>query len=182
MVRCLSGYDAQAFIDTIDEASLYTLLHRKSRFPLKLPHPVGQVLDIVPSDICGRYLQTAYNLCGRQALLPRSLLIPLCYDPTRDPVCRGQFADMWEGRHNGKNVAAKALRICRRSDLGQIRKVSWWRSQLDTSINEPTMSRTEVLQGGCGMECSLPSKCAASIRRDDDRGSIRDGIGVDGKR
>ena len=53
MVRCLSGDNAQAFIDTIDEASLCALLHPKSRFPLKLPYHVGQVLDIIPSDIRG---------------------------------------------------------------------------------------------------------------------------------
>ena len=126
IVGRLSGGDAQAFVDTIDEASLHTLSPPKSWLPLKLPHPVGQVLDIVPSDIRRRCLQILYKICGHQALLPRSLLIPLCYDPTGDPLCRGRFADVWEGRHQGRNVASKVLRICKRSDLERIRRVSRW--------------------------------------------------------
>ena len=41
------------------------------------------------------------------------------------------------------------------------------------------MSRVEVLQGGCDMELPLSSECAASVGRDDDRESVRNGIGVD---
>lgn len=40
-VRNVSGDDAQAFIDMIDEVSLCTLSPPKSWLPLKLPRPVG---------------------------------------------------------------------------------------------------------------------------------------------
>ena len=40
-VRNVSGDNAQAFIDLIDEASLCTLPPQKSRLPLKFLHPAG---------------------------------------------------------------------------------------------------------------------------------------------
>ncbi|KAF9644752.1 kinase-like protein [Thelephora ganbajun] len=99
MVRHLSRDDAQAFVDAIDET-----------------------LDKLPQQIhrkCIRYLRT---ICGRQALLPISLQIPLCYDPMAIPECSGGFADVWKGRHDGREVAAKALRVHSTNNLDQIRK------------------------------------------------------------
>ena len=40
-VRNVSGDDAQAFIDLIDEVSLCTLSPQKRWLPLKFLHPVG---------------------------------------------------------------------------------------------------------------------------------------------
>ena len=40
----------------------------------------------------------------------------------------------------------------------------------------------EVLQGSCGMEDPQSSECAATFRCDNDRESVRDGIGVDVER
>jgi hypothetical protein len=48
-------------------------------------------------------------------------------------------------------------------------------------INELTVSDTEVLRGGCGMEGPPSSQRVTAIRRDDGRGSVRDGIRLDGK-
>ena len=56
-------------------------------------------------------------------MLPKSLAIPLCYDPMGTPYCRSEFADLWKGKYNGQEVAAKTLRICQTSDLDRIRKV-----------------------------------------------------------
>ena len=128
-------------------------------------------------------MRTIYIICGRQALLPRSLLIPLCYDPTGDPLCHGGFADVWKGRHQGRDIAAKVLKVYIKHDLTMITRVGCRRySRLDMRTDELTMPRTDVLQGGCGMEHPSPSQRATTARRDDDRESIRDGIGVDGKR
>jgi len=68
-----------------------------------------------------------YRLCGRRALLPRSLTIPLCYDPSESPLCHGGFADVWKGEHRGQEVAAKVLRIYSKNDPGRVRRVGcWW--------------------------------------------------------
>ena len=64
-----------------------------------------------------------YRLCGRQALIPQSLAIPLCYDPTEDPVCHGGFSDVWKGKLCGREVAAKVLRVYVSSDLRKCRRV-----------------------------------------------------------
>ena len=65
-----------------------------------------------------------YKICGSQTLLPQSLEIPLCYDPTETPMRHGGFSDVWKGRYHGREVAAKVLRVYLRSDFGEIRKVS----------------------------------------------------------
>ncbi|KAF9645422.1 kinase-like protein [Thelephora ganbajun] len=95
----LSGDDAQAFIDVIDE-----------------------VLDSLPQQIYRRCLRYLYRICGRQVLLPKSLATPLCYNPTEMPQCRGGFADVWKGQYNGQEVAAKALRVSQTSNFDQIRR------------------------------------------------------------
>ena len=41
---------------------------------------------------------------------------------------------------------------------------------------------SEVLQGGCRMECPPSSKRTATVRRNGIREPVRDGIGVDGER
>jgi len=94
MVRQLSGDNAQTFIDTIDGA-----------------------LDILAPPIRRKCLEYLRGICGDRALLPRSLEIPLCYDPSRNPVCRGGYSDVWRGQYNGKEVAAKASRVRPTADL-----------------------------------------------------------------
>ena len=65
-----------------------------------------------------------YETCGRQTLLPQSLLIPLCYDPTKEPLCHGVFAYVWKGKHQGQDVAAKVLRVYQKdSYIEQTRRV-----------------------------------------------------------
>ncbi|KAF9643681.1 kinase-like protein, partial [Thelephora ganbajun] len=38
------------------------------------------------------------------------------------PECSGRFADVWKGRHDGREVAAKALRVYSTNDSEQIRR------------------------------------------------------------
>lgn len=71
------------------------------------------------------YLQ---NICGHRTLLPRSLAIPPCYNPTENALCHGGFGDVWKGQHHGKDVAVKVLRIYSANDFEIVKKVdplSW---------------------------------------------------------
>ena len=81
-------------------------------------------------------------------MLPRSLQIELCYNPADIPHCRGGFADVWKGKHDELEVAAKVLRIYATSDLRKITRVSHQRCPLfHISFDVLTRIRAEVLQG-----------------------------------
>jgi len=184
VVMQLSGDDAQTFINMIDEVSPDTISHSKDRlidFNSNL-HFFDQALDGLPSEVHGSCLRYLHRICGNKALLPRSLEIPLCYNPKGNPVWHNGLADIWKGQYKGQQVTAEVLKPGLRDDPRQIRRVGrWWSSQLAICINNhPHL--IEVLQGGCGMEGPSPSKRAAAVGRDNDRDSVCDGIGVDGKR
>ena len=40
-----------------------------------------------------------------------------------NPLCQGEFGDVWKGRHRGGEVAAKVLRVHSTSDLKKVAKV-----------------------------------------------------------
>jgi len=80
------------------------------------------VLDGLAPKIHRRCLRSLRRICGRQALLPSSFQIQLCYDPKKAPRYYGGFADVWEGQYDGRAVAAKALKVHSTSDSSQIRK------------------------------------------------------------
>jgi hypothetical protein len=107
-------------------------------------------------------------------------VIPLCYDRTDVPLYRGGYADLWRGKHNGLEVAAKVLRVYSTSGSKAIRKVGY--PQPAVCINELTMSCTAVLQGGCNVEIPSSSERVATVRCDGDWESARDGIRVDEER
>ena len=73
-----------------------------------------------------RYL---HKICGRQALLPQSLAIPLCYDPMENPQCNGMVVNVWKGEYQGREVAAEVLKYPR-GDFGELRRVGCRYSQL----------------------------------------------------
>jgi len=73
--------------------------------------------DGLPPEIYEKCLRHLRKICGHQALLPRSVVIPLCYDPARTPLYRGELGDLWKGQHDGREVSAKALRAYSASDL-----------------------------------------------------------------
>ena len=65
-------------------------------------------------------MRVLYRICGRQALLPRSLQIPFSYDRLGIPLYRGGYADVWKGEHQGCHVAIKVLRVYSTSDFDKI--------------------------------------------------------------
>ena len=91
-------------------------------------------LDSLAPGIRRECLRSSYKICGREALLPKSLPIPLCYDPADIPQCAGGFADVWKGEHEGQEVAAKVVKLYRNNDLESTRRVSG--PQLVMFINE----------------------------------------------
>jgi hypothetical protein len=119
VVGRLSGEDAQTFVDLIDEVSTFTLSPEGAGWlkSPKLPPPVRPGPRY--SQIRRRCLRSIYRICGRQALLPRSLKIPLCYDPKETPLYHGGFADVWKCQYNGQEVVAKVLRVYLRDDLSE---------------------------------------------------------------
>ena len=69
-------------------------------------------------------MRSTYTICGRDSLVPESLNIPTCYNHSKIPQASGGFADVWKGNYEGKDVAAKVLRVCATSNFKKIRKVS----------------------------------------------------------
>ena len=81
-------------------------------------------LPDLPLRFRGKCLTALCRICGRRALLPRSLQIPICYNQTDTPLYRGGFADVWKGKHEDRCVAVKVLRVYSTSDIGKITNVS----------------------------------------------------------
>ena len=81
------------------------------------------MLDSLKPRLRKKALSTLCKICGRQALLPRALQIPPCYDRSDDPPYSGGYADVWMGEHQGRKVAVKVLRVLLTSDLDKITKV-----------------------------------------------------------
>ena len=87
---------------------------------------------------------------------------------------------MWKGKHKGRHVAVKVLRVYSTSDFNKITGVGS-RSLLKWVFNLLILAVVEVLQGGCDVECSSSSKRATAVGGDDGHPPLLDGIGVDGK-
>ncbi|KAF9779225.1 kinase-like domain-containing protein [Thelephora terrestris] len=99
MLRNLCGDIAQTFINVVHEA-----------------------LDLqdLPQRLRGKCLAVLYWICGRQALLPRALQIPICYNRFDAPLYRGGFADVWKGQFQGSDVAVKVLRLYATTDFAKV--------------------------------------------------------------
>jgi len=80
------------------------------------------MLNSLPQPIHKSCLRSLSRMCGRQALLPKSLEIPLCYDPMETPRFSSEFVDVWKGQYNSRDVVAKVLRVHVESDFRRIRK------------------------------------------------------------
>jgi len=70
-------------------------------------------------------LKSLYKMCGRHALLPTSLKVPVSFEQTGHALYRGGFADVWKGEHCGRDVAVKVIRIYSDSDLHRVVGVSF---------------------------------------------------------
>ena len=127
-IHYLRGDDAQTFIDVIHEVRLHTPRFRSRGLITFVSFPCGpspstdQALDLpdLPLRLRKKCLSALCKICGRQALLPRSLQIQLCYDRSDTPQYRGGYADVWKGKHRGHHVAVKVLRIYSTSDYNKI--------------------------------------------------------------
>jgi len=80
-------------------------------------------LDSLGLRLKKKCLSALCKICGRQALLPSSFKIPLCYDRLEDALYSGGYADVWMGEHQGRKVAVKVLRVYSTSDLDKITTV-----------------------------------------------------------
>ena len=63
-------------------------------------------------------------MCAINALLPRSLQIELCDDPTSVVLYRGGFGDVSKRRYQGRDIAVKVLRTYANTDIQKITRVS----------------------------------------------------------
>ncbi|KAF9646470.1 kinase-like protein [Thelephora ganbajun] len=130
VVGSLSGDDAQAFVDVIDET-----------------------LDSLPQEIYGRCLRYLYKICSNQSLLPKSLQIPLCYDPSEISHYSGGFSDVWKGRYHDQEVAVTALNVFLTTDLERIRKRFCGQIMIWRTLHHPnvlpllgvTMTKTQLV-------------------------------------
>ena len=69
------------------------------------------MLDSLTLQLRNECLRVLCEICGREALFPRSLpKIPLCYDKSQIPWSIGGFANVWMGEYGGHKVAVKVLR------------------------------------------------------------------------
>jgi len=82
-----------------------------------------QALEFLDPELRVRCLQVLSKICGRQALLPRSLNIPVSWDPAEAPLYQAGFADIWKGRSRRLDVAIKVPRLYRSVGHEKIRKV-----------------------------------------------------------
>ena len=89
---------------------------------------------------------------------------------------------MWKGEYKGHEVAAKALRVYKISDIKQTRRVRGL--SLVMFSTKLKVSHAVVLQGGHDVEDASPPKCVTAVRCNNvpESGSVRDGIGVDEER
>jgi hypothetical protein len=79
-------------------------------------------------------LKSLYRTCGHNALLPRALKVPICYDRTGTPLYSGGFADVWRGQHCGRDVAVKVIRTYSSIGLQKVFGVSCWSCSLSVCL------------------------------------------------
>ena len=128
MVEHLCEDDAQAFIDIMREVSSRILSPSKDG-PIdspRTPRPTGQTLDHFDQTKRMSCLRFLCKTCGHHSLLPRSLIIPVSYDRTKDPLYEGGFARVWKGVSGDREVAVKVLKLytsCNQERLQKCRSV-----------------------------------------------------------
>ena len=172
-VRSLPRNDAQVFVDIIDEVPpipvLFHLGRTGSLTSIQTSNSPNQALglpDLAPW-LRRKCLRILCKICGRQALLPRSLQIPLCYDRSDVPRYRGGYADVWIGDYQGRQVAAKVLRVYSTSDFDEITRVGRLCGVLNNTVGKLTVIHVEVLQGSHDVENPSPSERVTTTRSDD---------------
>lgn len=169
VIERLRGDDAQFFVDMVDKVFLSFIPERQVRWiKHKLPYFTEQALDSLTPRLRKKCLRALCKICGRQALLPRSLQIPLCYNRLDNALYSGGYADVWMGEHQGRKVAVKVLRLYSTSNLGKVINVGRRRVLATSAYFRADYDYVEVLQGSCDMEKPLSSECASAIGSDNE--------------
>ena len=126
----LHGEAAQTFIDVVYEVRPPIPPLPKRGLIVSTPtfnpwRQIDQALEFpsFPLRLWRQRLSTLSRLCGCLALLPRPLQIPVLYDRSSTPQCRGGFADVWKGQYQGQPIAIKVTRVYQKSDPDKIRRV-----------------------------------------------------------
>ncbi|KAF9785327.1 kinase-like domain-containing protein [Thelephora terrestris] len=75
-------------------------------------------------------LRQLYKTCGHHKLIPRSLEVSIFYYRNGSPTYSGGYADVYKGKHRGKDVAVKVIRTCSKSDIKKLfaAKVVIWKT------------------------------------------------------
>lgn len=130
MVGGLFGDDAQAFVDTLYEASTYSVPHLKKSIDLGLNvHTFNQLLDELPTRIYRMSMRSLREICGRQALLPSALKLVPHFSAPEGTVYHSKFGDVWKGQHKGELGATfQVSKIPPGNNTENIRGVSFLRS------------------------------------------------------
>ena len=138
------------------------------------------MLDSLGPPLRRKCLSVLRKICSSQALLPRSLQIPLRHNRSDDPLYSGGFSDVWKGEHEGTAVAVKVLRVAGFSNIDKIGSVGYRPRPFGSVNGGAHYDCLEILQGSNHMEKSPPSKCAPIVRSDHEHKALRHDIRVDG--
>lgn len=83
------------------------------------------MLDVLTPSLRRKCLTTLCKVCSRHGLLPRSVQIPLCYNPLDTPLYHGGYADVWKGEYQGRDVAVKVLKVYSTDDIDKVKQVGY---------------------------------------------------------
>ena len=97
-------------------------LSRTNAVGLLLTQSIQQALDRLdlPLRVRVKCLRRLSRACGCHGLLPKALMIPVCYDHTAYPLYRGGYADVWKGGHRDREVAVKVIRVYSKNNLEKV--------------------------------------------------------------
>jgi len=124
MVDRLSGGDAQAFIDVMDEVRHHAHYFREWLVYSSFFYFVQALNGLnLASHIQKKCMKMLYKACARHALFPTTLRIELCDNPDGVVLYRGGYGDVSKREYQGREVAVKRLRIYATSDLQKIIRV-----------------------------------------------------------
>ena len=126
MVRDLGEDDAQSFIDVIDEVPSTLACSERFIGTDACALCLQALMDApdLPPLIRKKCLKSLYRTCGRHAFLPTAMKTLVQYDRMGSALYRGGFADVWKGKHCGREVAVKVIRTYTSGDLQKVIGVS----------------------------------------------------------